>query len=85
MGKYNFAAVLAVRLLGLFWVVAGLWMLVANVIESATEFNPSFMGYYLQSQVLRPLLAMGLGVLLILFSRRLGRWLASGLDSTNNG
>jgi len=57
MGKFTSAAVLAVRLLGLFWITAGLWMLAANVIESATEFNPSFLGYYLQSQALRPLLA----------------------------
>jgi hypothetical protein len=84
MGKPTSAAILAVRLLGLFWLVAGLWMLVANVIESALEFNPSFIGYYLQSQVLRPVLAMGLGLLLIIFSRRLGRWLARGLDSSND-
>jgi len=84
MGKPTSAAVLAVRLLGLFWLVAGLWLLAANVIESALEFNPSFIGYYLQSQVLRPLLAMGLGLLLIFFSRRLGRWLARGLDSSND-
>jgi hypothetical protein len=84
MGKPTSAAILAVRLLGLFWLVAGLWMLAANVIESAAEFNPSFIGYYLQSQVLRPLLAVGLGLLLIMFSRRLGRWLARGLDSSND-
>jgi len=84
MGKPTSAAILAVRLLGLFWLVVGLWMLVANIIESATEFNPSFVGYYLQSQMLRPLLAMGLGVLLIILSKKLGRWLARGLDSSNN-
>jgi hypothetical protein len=80
MGKYTSAAVLAVRLLGLFWLVAGLWMLVANIFESATEFNPSFTGYYLQSQALRPLLAIGLGIGLIFFARVLGRWMARGLD-----
>jgi len=83
MGKSTSAAILAVRLLGLFWLVAGLWMLVANVIESATEFNPSFVGYYLQSQLLRPLLAVGVGLLLFIFSRPLGRRLARGLDSPN--
>jgi len=81
MGKSTSAAILAVRLLGLFWLVAGLWMLAANVIESATEFNPSFIGYYLQSQLLRPLLAVGVGLMLFIFSRRLGRRLARGLDS----
>jgi hypothetical protein len=80
MGKYTSAAVFAVRLLGLVWLAAGLWMLAANVLESATEFNPSFVGYYLQSQALRPLLAMGIGAGLIYFARLLGRWLARGLD-----
>jgi len=80
MGKYTSAAVLAVRLLGLFWFTAGLWMLAANVVESATEFNPTFIGYYLQSQALRPLLAIGLGVGLMFFARMLGRWMARGLE-----
>jgi type IV secretory pathway TrbD component len=84
MGKYTSAAVLAVRLLGLFWLTAGLWMLAANVVESATEFNPSFIGYYLQSQALRPLLAIGLGVGLMFFARWLGRWMARGLDSKSD-
>lgn len=84
MGKYTSAAVLAVRLLGLVWLAAGLWMLAANVIESATEFNPSFIGYYLQSQALRPLLAIGLGAGLLFFARPLGRWLARGLDPKND-
>lgn len=85
MGKYTSAAVLAVRLLGLFWLAAGLWMLVANIIESATEFNPSFIGYYLQSQALRPLLAIGLGVLLLILARPVGRFVARGLDGSSNG
>jgi hypothetical protein len=32
MGKYTSAAVFAVRLLGLVWLAAGLWMLAANVL-----------------------------------------------------
>ncbi len=85
MGKYTSAAVLGVRLLGLFWVAAGLWMLAANIIESATAFNPSFIGYYLESQALRPLLAVALGVVLLLFARPLGRFVARGLDGPNHG
>ncbi|HTB62288.1 MAG TPA: hypothetical protein VK737_01760 [Opitutales bacterium] len=80
MGKYTTAAVLAVRLLGLCWLVAGLWMLAANVVESETAFNPSFIGYYLQSQAVRPLLAMGIGMGLMFFAGILGRWMARGLD-----
>jgi len=85
MGKYTSAAVLAVRLLGLVWLAAGLWMLVANIAESALEFNPSFVGYYLQSQALRPLLAIGLGAGLMFFARGLARMLARGLDPKSDG
>lgn len=85
MGKSISAAVLAVRLLGLAWLSAGLWMLAANVIESATEFNPSFIGYYLESQAVRPLLAVGLGVLLMILARPLGRRLGRGLDGPDHG
>ena len=84
MGKYTSAAVLAVRLMGLFWVIAGLWMLMANIIESALDFNPTYLGYYLVSQALRPLLAVGFGIILSLFSKKLGRCLACGLDPKND-
>jgi len=80
MGKYTSAAILAVRGLGLCWLVAGLWMLAANVAESATEFDPTFIGYYLHAQALRPALAIGVGIGLMLFARLLGRLLARGLD-----
>jgi hypothetical protein len=85
MGKYTSAAVLAVRLLGLLWLTAGLWMLAANILESVMEFNPSYIGYYLESQALRPLLAMGLGGLLLARARPLGRKLAKGLDEQSHG
>jgi len=85
MGKNTSAAILAVRLLGLFWFVAGLWMLAANILESATAFNPAYIGYYLQSQALRPLLAIGIGVGLMFFACTLGRLLGRGLDSKDNG
>jgi len=84
MGKYSSAATLAVRILGLAWLVAGLWMLAANVAESATEFDPTFTGYYLHSQALRPALAIGMGVGLMLFARVLGRLMARGLDPKND-
>ncbi len=85
MGKYTSAAVLGVRLLGLFWIAAGLWMLAANIVESATAFNPSFVGYYLESQALRPSLAVVLGILLMIFARPLGRLVARGLDGPSHG
>jgi len=80
MKKYIGAAVLAVRLLGLAWVSAGLWMLAANVAESATEIDPSYPGYYLQSQALRPALAILTGVILWAGAGKIGRRAARGLD-----
>ncbi len=80
MNKHVPAAVLAVRLMGLFFVVTGLWMLLSNIIESVSEFNPSYPGYYLQSQALRPLLAMVLGLFLWWMARPLGRRAARALD-----
>ena len=81
MSKYPAVATLAVRLLGLIWITAGLWMLAANAIESAKEFNPSFIGYYLLSQALRPVLAVAVGLGLWFFSRPLGRLIARGLEN----
>jgi len=81
MSKYSAVATLAVRLLGLIWTTAGLWMLAANVIESAKEFSPSFIGYYLLSQAVRPVLAVVVGLGLWIFSRAIGRLVARGLEN----
>jgi len=84
MKKHTRAVVLAVRWLGLFWMTAGLWMLAANVIESVTAFDPTYAGYYLQSQALRPGLAILLGVILWLLARRLGRLMERGLGASDD-
>jgi hypothetical protein len=76
--------VLAVRWLGLFWVTAGLWMLVANVAESATEVDPSYPGFYLQATALRPGLAILLGVILWFLGGKIGRRLAKGVDRADH-
>ena len=51
-----------------------------NVAESATEIDPSYPGYYLQAQALRPALAIVMGVILWAGAGRLGRRAARGLD-----
>jgi hypothetical protein len=84
MKKHTRAAVLAVRLMGLFWLTAGLCMLAANIIESATAFDPTYAGYYLQSQALRPGLAILLGVILWMLAWRLGRLAARGLGGSDD-
>lgn len=72
-------AILGVRLWALFFATLGLWLLSANLIESAGDFNPAYWGYFVVSQVARPLASIILGGLLCAFSRPLGRGLARGL------
>lgn len=69
-----------IRLLGLVWLTLGAWLLIANIAESAYEFNPAYLKFYFYSQLLRPLLALAIGVLLMVCSKRLSRWLGKGLE-----
>ncbi len=64
--------VVGVRLLGLLMAAAGFWQLAGNVLETWRDFDPSYAGYYFSSQLMRPLLGVGLGLLLWVFSRRIG-------------
>lgn len=73
-------AILGVRLCALFFGALGLWLLVANLVESFSEFNPSYLGYFLLSQVARPLAAIVLGLLLWLLSKPVGKLLGRGLS-----
>lgn len=74
-------AILAVRLFGFFLLVLGALSLLANAVESARDFDPTYLGYYLVTQTLRPGLAMTAGILGWRMAPRLGRWLARGLDA----
>lgn len=69
-------ATLALRLLGILFLLIGGWQLVANLVDGWMEFDPTYLGYFFRSQLLRPGLAMLIGLILILCSRPLGRWLA---------
>ncbi len=73
-------AILSIRILALLLIVVGAGQLLANVIESIREFDPTYWWYYVQSEMLRPLLAIIFGKLLYLFSKPLGKLLASGID-----
>ena len=75
-------ATLGVRLLALLFVTVGLWQGAANVIASATEFDPTYAGHYFQEELLRPVLAVALGAALAVCSRALGRRLARGLGES---
>lgn len=73
-------AVLGTRLCALFFGVLGLWLLAANLVESASEFNPSYLVYFLLSQVARPLILIVLAFTLWLLSKPIGRLLGRGLE-----
>jgi hypothetical protein len=79
MKEYQNRAILAVRLLAVFFFLFGIWLLLANVIESVAEFNPTYFLYYFKSQLLRPSLACGLSILLYLSSAKVGRWISKDL------
>jgi len=64
-------ATLALRLLALFFIVQGLWQLLSNLLASIHAFDPSYLGFYLRSQALGPLIGIILGSLLYGLSGRL--------------
>lgn len=74
-------AILAIRVIGVLLVVLGLWQLIANIIESIREFDPTYWWYYVQSELLRPLLGIFIGKLLYWFSKPMGALLAKGLET----
>lgn len=72
-------ATLALRLTGLLLFVLGLWQAVANLLEGWMEFDPTYLGYFLRSQLMRPALSVLFGLFLFLAARRLGNWLSRDL------
>ena len=73
-------ATLAVRVCGLLVAVLALWQTVGNVLGTYRDFDPSYIGYYFASQIARPFSGLCIGLILLIFSRPLGRLLARGLD-----
>lgn len=55
---------------------SGLVLLLGNVLETAWDFNPNYLGYYFATQLLRPLILCALGGLLLFLSRGLGKLLS---------
>lgn len=69
------AAVVGVRLTGLLISSVAVWQLMGNVLDTWRDFNPSYLGYYFTSQLLRPLLGLAIGGVLLCAGRRIGRWI----------
>lgn len=74
-------AIIALRLMGVGLFVIASWQLMAGLLHSFGEVNPSYLGYFFQKVIAGPLLGLFLAVLLLAFSRRLGQILSRGLES----
>lgn len=68
-------AQLLVRFLALIWLSVGVFWFVSNVVETIPEFNPAHWAYYLKISLLRPLLALLIGLFLWWRSHSLARCL----------
>ena len=68
----------AIRLFVLVVFVASLGVLCANVAQTWDTFNPAYAGHYARQQLARPLVGLGLSLLVLALARPLARWLARG-------
>jgi NAD(P)-dependent dehydrogenase (short-subunit alcohol dehydrogenase family) len=75
MSKVEFATI-GLRILGVLMVAVGLVLLVANVLESAWDFNPNYLGFYFMTQLLRPMLWAAGGALVLVSSKIVGKLIA---------
>lgn len=64
-----------IRLLALAGFVWFSIQLVANIVQTWAAFDPTYWTYYVQQQLTRPLVGVGLSLLLILLARPLARWI----------
>jgi len=69
-------AVVGIRLTALLFCSVGLLLLVGNILETAWDFNPNYLGYYFATQLLRPFLTIGVGAGLWVSSKKLAKAIA---------
>ncbi len=80
MSQNTRLAILGVRICALLIAGLGIWQMLGNIAGSFRDVDPSYLAYYFQSQLARPLCAVATGLILAALSRPLGRLLARGLD-----
>ncbi len=58
-------SIVGVRLVGLLVLSLALWQLLGNILSTWRDFDPSYLGYYVSSQLMRPLVGVfvGLGIM----------------------
>ncbi|MFP4282773.1 MAG: hypothetical protein ACLFU2_09140 [Opitutales bacterium] len=69
---------LGVRLVAVWLLFHALWRLLANLAEAVPEFDPSYLGFFVRTQLLSPLIGLALGAFLFALAPALGRLLARG-------
>jgi|TARA_B110000438_G_C15699269_1_gene600287 hypothetical protein len=67
---------MGVRLLSLYFITRGLWLLISNLLGSIPVFDPNYLGHYFYTQMLNPLVGIALGSLLYVLAPILGRRLS---------
>ena len=73
-------ALLCVRILALAGCAFNAATLLANLAQSYDTFNPSYAGFYLEQQLVRPAIGFAISLALAVLARPLARLLASGID-----
>ena len=77
------SARLGVRLIGFFFIVLGIWQGLANLLSAYREFDPTYAGYFFSQELLRPLVAIGVGLAVMLLSKPLGRFVQGRSTDTD--
>jgi len=71
------AAIIALRILAVIWISVGSFQAIANLIDGFRAFDPTYLGHFFMSQLLRPTLAIAFGVVIAALSGPLGRRIAA--------
>ncbi len=72
MSEHQFA-IICVRLIGLAISLVAIALLLGNLLETMWDFNPNFFLYYIATQLLKPLVLLGIGILTMVFSKKIGQ------------
>jgi hypothetical protein len=74
-------AIFTVRVIGLSFLLAGMYFFAVHSIENYRSFNPIYWDFFVMTQLLRPLFLILWGIGLLVLCRPIGRWLSHGLKS----
>ena len=73
-------ATLAIRIGAVLIATVAFWQMAANLAGTYRDIDPSYLGYYFTSQLVRPICGILTAILLYALSRILGKLIARGLD-----